>query len=132
MTEIATLSTQNAAKTTRIAPSVRRPRLSNGLNSRRPPSTSGHVHTRSHPAEVVAAHVADEHVVAGLQGHVEVPRPAGLAGLERADRDLLERVLVGGHAVGAHRERPGGADEDQLVLVRALVVDDEVDVAGGD
>src|ERR1700726_3837074 len=84
-----------------------------------------------HAAEVVPGHVAEQHVAAGLQVYPQIPRAAWLARYERARLRMLDSFLVDGKSVGPERQtRVPHSNDDQLMLLRAVVVDAQKDVAG--
>src|SRR5436190_18241379 len=85
-----------------------------------------------HPAQVVPGHVAEELVASGREAQTQVPEAASLAVLERPDRGALQRVLIHGRAVRAQRQPwIACANHQELVCLRAPVVDHEVEAAGG-
>src|SRR3954454_17817050 len=70
-----------------------------------------------HAARVVAGHVAEELVPTRLEPDADVAQCTRLAGLERAELDVLERVFVDGRAV-APEWQPATVRADGNQLVR--------------
>jgi hypothetical protein len=85
-----------------------------------------HQQRRAHAAQVVAGHVAEELVAAGLQVDEELLDGAGPFPFDDADGGAVECGLVDGQAVGAQREVGARRPYDQqLVRVRPAVVEEQ-------
>src|SRR5438034_10931992 len=77
----------------------------------------------------MAGHVAEELVAPRREVQSQLPRAARVTGLERTGDHRLELLLADRRTVAAKRQTRALADDDQLVGVRAAIVDGEEQVA---